>query len=248
MSVPKKYESIVGRSQNVRGLECGIDMIGDILCKKDGIGYLYDVKLKFFQENKNMNAFNVTDNEVTNYDQLTKSNKVPVKILINLKKDDGYYYGIFDWSEFTYSKNYNPKKRRQTTARLEDGFDISKLTKFENVKNYKFKKYLDYSKIKKTNYSDKMRGIMFDAGQKVTSHLGEPISKIRSKDTFWSSQIDIFLKSEAEKQEKRTEKQEKRYREKFVLRDEYRRWCKITHSPILVKRLFDEIIKNKPHF
>jgi len=110
--------------------------IGDILCKKEGIAYLFDVKLKFFKENKNLNQFGVTDNEVLNYDRLTKSGKVPVKILINLKKDNGYYYGVFDWKDFTYSKNYDPNKSKQTTIRLKDGFDISKLTKFENVKNY----------------------------------------------------------------------------------------------------------------
>jgi len=127
--------------------------VGDILCEKEGKGYLFDVKLKFFKENKNLNVFSVTDNEVLNYDQLTKSGKVSVKILINLKKDDGYYYGIFDWKDFTYSKNYDPQKTAKTTIRLKDGLDISKLKKFENVRNYKFKKYLDISKIKKYYYN-----------------------------------------------------------------------------------------------
>jgi len=123
--------------------------IGDILCRKEGIDYLFDAKLKFFKENKNLNLFGVTDNEVLNYDQLTKSGKVSVKILINLKKDDGYYYGIFDWSDFTYSKNYDPHKSTQTAIRLKDGLDVSKLTKFENVRNYKFEQYVDLSKIKR---------------------------------------------------------------------------------------------------
>jgi len=123
-------------------------LIGDVLCKKDGKNYLFDAKMKFFQENKNMNKFSVTDREVINYNQLTQSRKIPVKILVNLKKDDGYYYGIFDWSEFTYSKNYDPHKSYSTTIRLKNGLDISKLTKFKNIKNYKIEKYLDYSKIK----------------------------------------------------------------------------------------------------
>jgi hypothetical protein len=84
-----------------------------------------------------MNKFDVTDNEVLNYNKITKSKKVPVKILINLKKDDGYYYGIFDWSDFKYSKNFDPIKSKHTTARLENGLDISKLTKFKNKKNIK---------------------------------------------------------------------------------------------------------------
>ena len=123
--------------------------IGDILCRKEGIDYLFDAKLKLFQENKNLNLFGVTDNEVLNYDHLTKSGKVAVKILINLKKYDGYYYGIFDWKDFTYSKNYDPHKSKQTAIRLKDGLDVSKLTKFENVRNYKFEQYVDLSKIKR---------------------------------------------------------------------------------------------------
>jgi len=126
-------------------------VIGDILCRKEGKGYLFDVKLKMFKENKNLNQFGVTDNEVLNYDHLTKSGKVPVKILINLKKDDGYYYGIFDWSEFKYSKNYDPHKTMKTSIRLKDGFDVSKLKKFENVRNYKFEQYLDIAELKRKN-------------------------------------------------------------------------------------------------
>ena len=122
---------------------------GDLLCKIGKQYYLFDVKLKIFKDG-NMNIFYVTNNEVLDYDRLTKTGKIPVKILINLKKDDEYYYGIFDWSDFKYPKNYNPRKTWKTTIRLENGLDISKLTKFENVKNYKFEKYLDISKIKKS--------------------------------------------------------------------------------------------------
>jgi len=137
--------------------------IGDILCQKDGKGYLFDVKLKFFKENKNLNAFWATANEVLNYDLLTKLGKVPVKILINLKKDDKYYYGIFDWNDFTYSKNFDPHKSLGTSIRLRDGFDTSKLKKFENVRNYKFEKYLDLSKIKRKKYLD-------ENGNMITSY------------------------------------------------------------------------------
>lgn len=123
---------------------------GDILCKMGQCHYIFDVKLKFFKEDKKMNIFYVTNNEILDYNRLTKSGKISVKILINLKTDDGYYYGIFNWSDFKYSKNFNPHKTLKTTIRLENGLDIAKLTKFENVKNYKFEKYLDISKI---NYS-----------------------------------------------------------------------------------------------
>ena len=43
-----------------------------------------------------MNIFYVTSSEILDYNRLTKSDKVQIMILINLKKDDGYYYGIFD--------------------------------------------------------------------------------------------------------------------------------------------------------
>ena len=141
-----KYKEVLGRHDSRANKNW---LIGDILCKKDGIYYLFDVKLKFFQDDKNMNKFDVTDNEVLNYNKITKSKKVPVKILVNLKKDDGYYYGIFDWSDFKYSKNFDPTKSKHTTARLENGLDISKLTKFKNKKKYKFEKYLDYATIAK---------------------------------------------------------------------------------------------------
>ncbi len=78
-----KYKEVLGRHDSRANKNW---LIGDILCKKDGTYYLFDVKLKFFQEDKNMNKFDVTDNEVLNYNKITKSKKVPVKILINLKK------------------------------------------------------------------------------------------------------------------------------------------------------------------
>jgi len=129
---------------------------GDIICRKGKQYFIFEVKLKFFQEDKNMNTFTVTNNEIVNYTKLTKSGKIPVKVLINLKKDDEYYYGIFNWSDIKYSKNFDPDKSRSTSIRLADGLDISKLTKFENIKNYKFEEYLDYSMIPQMKYDDKM--------------------------------------------------------------------------------------------
>ena len=118
---------------------------GDIICKMGKQYFIFEVKLKLFQENKNMNMFTATNNEIVDYTELTKSGKIPVKVLINLKKDDEYYYGIFNWSDIKYSKKFNPEKTKSTSIRLADGLDISQLTKFENVKNYKFEEYLDYS-------------------------------------------------------------------------------------------------------
>lgn len=86
---------------------------------------------------KNLNVFDVTNNEILDYNHLTKTKKIPVKIMINLKKEDGYYYGIYDWKDFTYSKNYDPKKSRKTTVRLKDGLDISKLTRYDKLRNHK---------------------------------------------------------------------------------------------------------------
>ena len=129
---------------------------GDIICKMGKQYFIFEVKLKLFQENKNMNMFTATNNEIVDYTELTKSGKIPVKVLINLKKDDEYYYGIFNWSDIKYSKNFDPDKSRSTSIRLADGLDISKLTKFENIKNYKFEEYLDYSMIPQMKYDDKM--------------------------------------------------------------------------------------------
>jgi len=152
---------------------------GDILCRKGNQNYVFDVKLKFFKEGKNMNVFYVTDNEVLDYDQLMKSGKALVKILINLKKNDVYYYGIFDWSDFTYPKNYDPHKSRKTTIRLEDGLDISKLTKFENVKNYKFEQYLDISKIKKVTYFHNLKVSRRELSKKLGRNEGGITSILR---------------------------------------------------------------------
>ena len=69
---------------------------GDIICKMGTQYFIFEVKLKIFQEDKNMNKFTVTNNEIVDYAELTKSGKIPVKVLINLKKDDEYYYGIFN--------------------------------------------------------------------------------------------------------------------------------------------------------
>jgi len=129
---------------------------GDIICKMEKQYFVFDVKLKLFREDKNMNMFTVTNNEIVNYSKLTKSGKISVKILINLKKDDEYYYGIFNWSDIKYSKNFDPKKSKSTSIRLADGLDISKLTKFENKKNYKFEKYLKYSHIRQMQIDDRM--------------------------------------------------------------------------------------------
>ena len=129
---------------------------GDIICKMGKQYFIFEVKLKLFQENKNMNMFTATNNEIVDYTELTKSGKIPVKVLINLKKDDEYYYGIFNWSDIKYSKNFDPDKSRSTSIRLADGLDISKLTKFENIKNYKFEKYLKYSHIRQMQIDDRM--------------------------------------------------------------------------------------------
>ena len=136
---------------------------GDIICKIKEKYFIFEVKLKIYQDNKKMNTFTVTNNEIVNYTKLTKLGKISVKVLINLKKDDGHYYGIFDWNDFTYSKNFDPKKTKSTSLRLTNGLDISKLTKFTNKKRYKFEKYLEYShipKIKEDNQISNLQNSM----------------------------------------------------------------------------------------
>ena len=59
---------------------------GDIICKMGKQYFIFEVKLKLFQENKNMNMFTATNNEIVDYTELTKSGKIPIKILINLSR------------------------------------------------------------------------------------------------------------------------------------------------------------------
>ena len=60
---------------------------------------------------------------------------------------------------------------------------------------------------------------------------------------YYTSNILAFLNNEKEKQEKRTEKQEKRYTEKFVIHEEYRKYCNRKGSDKLQRRYFDQIMK-----
>ena len=226
---------------------------GDIICKMEKQYFVFDVKLKLFQEDKNMNTFTVTHNEIVNYNKLTKAGKISVKILINLKKDDEYYYGIFDWSDFKYSKNFDPKKSKSTSIRLANGLDISKLTKFENKKDYKFEKYLKYSHIKQMKI-DRNVAFMKKQADRQERHRKElekrrkEFGKIMKTDIeknwdYYTSNILEFLNNEKEKQEKRTEKQEKRYTEKFVIHEEYRKYCNRKGSDKLQRRYFDQTMK-----
>lgn len=102
----------------------------DYFCKRDGKYFLIDVKYKTFNQDKTMNQFSVTNTEVLNYDRIIKGKKVVVKILIVLEKDHKLFYKIYDWNDFTHSKNYDPHKTRKTTIKLKNGFDISKLKNF----------------------------------------------------------------------------------------------------------------------
>ena len=40
---------------------------GDIICKMEKQYFVFDVKLKLFREDKNMNMFTVTNNEIVNH-------------------------------------------------------------------------------------------------------------------------------------------------------------------------------------
>ena len=102
----------------------------DIFCKKGKEYYVFDIKHKTFKENKNLNSFNVTNYEVLNYNRIQEQEKPKVKILIILDNNGKYSYRIFDWGDFIYSKNYDPHKTPKTSIRLKNGFDISKLIKF----------------------------------------------------------------------------------------------------------------------
>jgi len=226
---------------------------GDIICKMEKQYFVFDVKLKLFREDKNMNMFTVTNNEIVNYSKLTKSGKISVKILINLKKDDEYYYGIFDWNDFKYSKNFDPNKTRSTSIRLADGLDISKLTKFENIKNYKFEKYLEYAHIKQMKYDDRMAWKKKAEAEIEKRMKGYEKSRkkyakmikidIEKNWDYYTSNILAFLNNEKEKQKKRTEKQEKRYTEKFEIHKEYRKYCPRNGADKIRRRYFDQIMK-----
>jgi len=226
---------------------------GDIICRKGKQYFIFEVKLKIFQEDKNMNTFTVTNNEIVNYTKLTKSGKIPVKVLINLKKDDKYYYGIFDWSDIKYSKNFDPKKSRSTSIRLANGLDISKLTKFENKKNYKFEKYLKYSHIKQMKIDrsmarDKKNEIINERWRKKVEKGRKKYDEMLKIDIVkdWgncTSNVLAFLNNEKEKQEKRTEKQEKRYTEKFEIHAEYLKYCSRNGANKLRRRYFDTTMK-----
>ena len=226
---------------------------GDIICKMEKQYFVFDVKLKLFREDKNMNMFTVTNNEIIDYGKLTKAGKISVKILINLKKDDEYYYGIFDWSDFKYSKNFDPNKTRSTSIRLADGLDISKLTKFENIKNYKFEKYLKYSHIKQMKIDrhlarDRKNEIINERWRKKMAKGRKKYDEMLKIDIVkdWdncTSNVLAFLNNEKEKQEKRTEKQEKRYTEKFEIHKEYRKYCPRNGADKIRRRYFDQIMK-----
>ncbi len=63
-----------------------------------------------------------------------------------------------------------------------------------------------------------------------------------------TSNVLAFLNNEKEKQEKRTEKQEKRYTEKFVIHTEYLKYCNRNGTDKLRRRYFDttmELMKGK---
>ena len=99
----------------------------DILCKKGKSYYMFDVKHKTFKENKNMNRFYVTNNEVLNFNRIAKESKAKVKILIILEKGKKLFYKIFDWNEFIVPNRFDPDEYSKTGVRLAKGFDISSL-------------------------------------------------------------------------------------------------------------------------
>jgi hypothetical protein len=219
---------------------------GDIICKMGKQYFIFEVKLKLFQENKNMNMFTATNNEIVDYTELTKSGKIPVKILINLKKDNEYYYGIFNWSDIKYSKNFNPKKTKSTSIRLADGLDISKLTKFENIKNYKFEKYLKYSHIREMQIDDRMirmkkREAENENYKKHRKKIDKRMkSKIEKNWDHYTNHILSFLDSEKENFGKFTDDETN---EKMVTQDAYSEYTGETGIRPLTRRYFFAVIR-----
>ena len=219
---------------------------GDIICKMGKQYFIFEVKLKLFQENKNMNMFTATNNEIVDYTELTKSGKIPVKVLINLKKDDEYYYGIFNWSDIKYSKNFDPKKSKSTSIRLVDGLDISKLTKFENKKNYKFEKYLEYSHIRQMQIDDRMiRMRKKEADDENYRKNRKKIdkrmkSKIEKNWEHYTNHIFSFLDSEKENFGKWKDDETN---EKVVTHDAYSEYTGETGIRPLTRRYFFAVIR-----
>lgn len=103
----------------------------DIFCKKGTNYYVFDVKHKTFNEKKNPNQFGVTNYEVLNYARIVKENKIKLRILIIAEKGKKSLYKMFEWSDFTYSKNFNPHKTKKTFIRLKEDLDLSKFQEWK---------------------------------------------------------------------------------------------------------------------
>ena len=50
--------------------------------------------------------------------------------MVILGKSGYSYYRIFGWDEFSVPTKFDPNTKHKTTIKLKDGFDISKLKKF----------------------------------------------------------------------------------------------------------------------
>jgi len=133
--VPSALSYIEGYNQSmIDRLKSGKSLFDlsyvDIFCKKGNDYYIFDIKHKTFKKNKNLNSFDVTNYEVLNYNKIFKGNKVKLKIMIILGKSGISYYRIFDWDEFAVPTKFDPNTKHRTKIKLKDGFDISKLKKF----------------------------------------------------------------------------------------------------------------------
>jgi len=106
----------------------------DIFCKKGTNYYVFDVKHKTFNEKKNSNQFSVTNYEVLNYARIVKENKVKLRILIIVEKGKESLYKMFEWSDFTYSKNFDPHKTKKTFIRLKAGLDLNEFNSGSQIR------------------------------------------------------------------------------------------------------------------
>ena len=74
----------------------------DYLCKKGKLYFLFEIKYKIWKEGRK--HFNSSERQIREYNRVHKEDKIQVKVLTIIRKDQKLSYHIYDWDDFEKTK------------------------------------------------------------------------------------------------------------------------------------------------
>jgi len=101
----KRFEPVLALKKKL-----GLDLLSDMLCKKDNQYYLFEIKSKIWKEGRP--HFNSSELQISDYNRVHNAGKVKIKVLTIIEKGQKLSYNIYDWDDFEKTKSTIKLKNR----------------------------------------------------------------------------------------------------------------------------------------